>query len=149
MLGANGAGATILGPDVARGDANRVLASTVVLAIGDEPWSDLHTGSFARVVLATSQAVPDDPRIDVVLPMAHAYERQATLINLEGRLQHQEGGATPPPHARADWAIVAGIAQRLGVGPAPVSIDVVRASISDEHPQLADALRQEMLFARV
>ena len=89
------------------------------------------------------------PRIDVVLPMAHAYERQATLINLEGRLQHQEGGATPPQHARSDWAIVAGIAHKLGVGPAPVGIDIVRSFIADEHPALADALRQEMLFARV
>jgi len=149
LLGANGAGATTLAPNVARGDGNRVLASTAVLAIGDEPWSDLHTGSFARVVLATSQPVPDDARIDVVLPMAHAYERQATLINLEGRLQHQEGGAMPPPHARADWAIVAGIAQKLGVGPAPESVDIVRSFIGAEHPHLAQALRQEMLFARV
>jgi NADH-quinone oxidoreductase subunit G len=149
LLGANGAGATLLAPDLARGDANRVLASTVVLAIGDEAWSDLHTGSFARVVLATSQPVPDDARIDIVLPMAHAYERQATLINLEGRLQHQEGGAAPPAHARADWAIVAGIAHQLGGGPGPVSLDVVRSFIADEHPSLADALREEALFARV
>jgi NADH-quinone oxidoreductase subunit G len=147
LLGANGAGAALLAPDLARGDANRVLASTAVLAIGDEPWSDLHTGSFARVVLATSQAVPDDPRIDVVLPMAHAYERQATLINLEGRVQHQEGGAVPPPHARTDWGIVAGIAQQLGVGPAPVTLDIVRSFMADEHPSLADALRQEVFFA--
>ena len=79
----------------------------------------------------------------------HAYERQATLINLEGRLQHQEGGAMPPPHARADWAIVGGIAQKLGVGPAPESLDIVRSFIGAEHPHLAEALRQEMLFARV
>jgi len=149
LLGANGAGAGLMAPDLARGDANRVLASTVVLAIGDERWSDLHTGSFARVVLATSQPVPDDPRIDVVLPMAHAYERQATLINLEGRLQHQEGGAAPPPHARADWAIVAGIGEQLGIVPAPASLDIVRSFMADEHPTLADALRQEALFARV
>jgi NADH-quinone oxidoreductase subunit G len=149
LLGANGAGAALLAPDLARGDANRVLASTAVLAIGDEPWADLHTGSFARVVLATSQPVPEDPRIDVVLPMAHAYERQATLINLEGRVQHQEGGAAPPPHSRTDWGIVAGIAQQLGVAPAPMSLDIVRSFICDEHPSLADVLREEALFARV
>jgi NADH-quinone oxidoreductase chain G len=148
LLGANGAGALRMAPDLARGDANRVLASTVVLAIGDEPWSNLHTGSFARVVLATSQPVPDDPRIDAVLPMAHAYERQGMLINLEGRLQHQEGGAAPPPHARTDWAIVAGIAQQLGIGPAPASLDIVRSFMADDHPSLADALRQEVFLAR-
>src|SRR5207247_3502119 len=105
-LGAHGAGAALLAPELVRGDAKRVLASSSLFAIGDEAWADLQTGSFARVILATSQAVPDDARIDVVLPMAHAYERQATLINLEGRLQHQEAGAAPPAHARTDWNII-------------------------------------------
>jgi NADH-quinone oxidoreductase subunit G len=149
LLGANAAGASILAPDLAQGDANRVLASSTVLAIGDEPWADLHAGSFARVVLATSQAVPEDARIDVVLPMAHAYERQATLINLEGRLQHQDGGAAPPAHARTDWDIVAGIAQQLGASPAPIDLDIVRSFIADEHPALANALFEEALVARV
>jgi NADH dehydrogenase/NADH:ubiquinone oxidoreductase subunit G len=141
LLGANGGGAALLAPDLVRGDTLRVLASTTLLAIGDEPWADLETGSFARVVLATSQAVPEDARIDVVLPMAHAYERQGSLINLEGRLQHQAGGAIPPPRARADWGIVAGIAQQLGATPAPTSLDIVRSLIADEHPALAEALR--------
>jgi NADH-quinone oxidoreductase subunit G len=149
LLGANGGGATLLAPDLVRGDVNRVLASTTLLAIGDEPWADLHTGSFARIVLATSQPVAEDARIDVVLPMAHAYERQATLINLEGRLQHQEGGAAPPPHARTDWGIVAGIAQRLAAAPAPASLEGVRSFIADEHPGLAEALREEDRLARV
>jgi NADH-quinone oxidoreductase subunit G len=150
LLGANGRGAMLLAPDVVRGDANRVLASSAVMAIGDEPWADLQTGSFARMVLATSQPVPEDSdRIDVVLPMAHAYERQASLINLEGRLQHQEGGAAPPPHARADWGIVAGIARQFGAAPAPVNLDIVRSLIYDDFPSLADALREEVLFARV
>ncbi|MCA1644961.1 MAG: molybdopterin-dependent oxidoreductase, partial [Chloroflexi bacterium] len=148
-LGANGAGAALLAPDLARGEASRVLASSALLALGDEAWSDLRSGSFARVILATSQPVPEDARIDIVLPMAQAYERQGSLINLEGRVQLQEGGAAPPPHARADWGIVAGIAQQLGLGPAPVSLDFVRSFIADEHPALAQTLREEVLFARV
>jgi hypothetical protein len=150
ILGANGRGAQELAPDLIRSSPDRVLASSAVLAIGDEPWADVPTGSFSRLILATSQAVSDDPRVDVVLPMAHAYERQATMVNLEGRPQLQEGGAAPPPHARADWGIVAHIAQRLGVpGPSPDNLDVIRSFIADEHPWLADALRQEVLFARV
>jgi hypothetical protein len=150
ILGANGRGAQELAPDLIRSSPDRVLASSAVLAIGDEPWADVPTGSFARLILATSQPVPDDPRVDVVLPMAHAYERQATMVNLEGRPQLQEGGAAPPPHARADWGIVAHIAQRLGLpGPSPDNLDVIRTFIADEHPWLADALRPEVLFARV
>jgi NADH-quinone oxidoreductase subunit G len=151
QLGANSRGAAELAPDLVRADADRVLASSAVLVLGDEPWADVRTGSFAKLVLATSQPIEaDDQRIEVVLPMAHAYERQATITNLEGRVQHQEGGAAPPPHARADWGIVAGLAHRLGVtGPAPDNIDVIRAFIADEHPRMADSLRQEALVARV
>jgi NADH-quinone oxidoreductase subunit G len=150
ILGANGRGAQELAPDLIRISPDRVLASSAILAIGDEPWADVPTGSFARLILATSQPVPDDPRVDVVMPMAHAYERQATMVNLEGRPQLQEGGAAPPPHSRADWGIVAHVAQRLGLpGPSPDNLDVIRSFIADEHPWLADALPQQVLFARV
>jgi NADH dehydrogenase/NADH:ubiquinone oxidoreductase subunit G len=101
-------------------------------------------------VLATSQTVPDDPRIDVVLPLAHAYERQGSITNFEGRVQHQESGAAPPAHARADWAIVAELARRLGVGlAASDDLDAIRASIAGEHPAYADILREAALVARV
>ena len=79
------------------------------------PWGSKGTTVHRDFVLATSQVLPDDPRIEVVLPMAHAYERQATITNFEGRVQQQEGGAAALPHARADWGIVAGLAQRLGI----------------------------------
>ena len=151
MLGANARGAVELAPDLVRGDANRVMASSTLLVLGDEAWADLKTGSFARVVLATSQPLPaDDSHIDVFLPMAHAYERQATITNLEGRVQHQDGGAAPPAHARADWGIAAGLAQRIGApGPAPESLAVIRSFIADQHPALAGVVRGEVLVARV
>ncbi|HEY0581956.1 MAG TPA: molybdopterin-dependent oxidoreductase, partial [Chloroflexota bacterium] len=151
LLGANARGAADLAPDLLRGDPERVLAARALLVLGDEAWAELKTGSFAHLVVATSQAVAeDDPRVDVVLPMAHAYERQGTITNLEGRLQHQEGGAAPPPHARADWGIAAGLAQRLGApGPAPTSLEVIRSLIADEHPALAAIIREEALIARV
>ena len=77
-------------------------------AAGRRAWAELDTGS-ARVVLATSRPVPDDARVDVVLPMAHPYERQASITNLEGRVQQQDGGAAPPPRRpRATGASCAG-----------------------------------------
>ena len=119
------------------------------LAIGDEQWSELHAGSFARLVLATSQQLHDDPRIDVLLPMAHAYERQGTITNLEGRIQRQEGGASPPPHARADWGIVGALAQQLGIPGCPGELHAIRSLLADEHPALTNVLREEALIARV
>jgi NADH-quinone oxidoreductase subunit G len=150
LLGANGRGASDLAPSVARGDAAQALTSKALFIMGDEPWADLNPGSFARLVLATSQPVPEDARIDVVLPMAHAYERQASITNLEGRVQHQDGGAAPPPHARTDWAIVAELAAVLGLSlPASDNIEVIRSRIADEHPAYADIVREELLIARV
>src|SRR5947209_2776724 len=125
-LGANARGALDVAPDVARADADQVLTSKALLAIGDEQWSELHAGSFARLILATSQELHDDPRIDVLLPMAHAYERQGTVTNLEGRIQRQEGGASPRPHARADWGIVGALAQQLGIPGCPGEMHSLR-----------------------
>jgi NADH-quinone oxidoreductase subunit G len=150
LLGANGRGAVELAPGIASGEVEHVLTSKALLAIGDEPWSELRAGSFARLVLATSQTVPDDPRIDVVLPIAHAYERQASIINLEGRLQHQEGGAAPPTHARTDWGVVAELGSRLGVNlPPSDDLEQIRTRLVGAHPQFADVLREEALVARV
>jgi NADH-quinone oxidoreductase subunit G len=150
LLGANGRGAQQFAPDLVAGDTNRVLASSTLLALGDEPWSDVHSGSFARLIVATSRAVPeDDARVEVVLPMSHAYERQGTVTNLEGRVQRQEGGAAPPPHARADWAIVAGLARCFGVGPDLPFIEDVRRAMCDDQPAIADVLLEEALIARV
>jgi NADH dehydrogenase/NADH:ubiquinone oxidoreductase subunit G len=148
-LGANARGAQDLAPDVARGDADQVLTSKALLAIGDEQWSELGAGSFARLILATSQPLHDDPRVDVLLPMAHAYERQGSITNLEGRIQRQEGGASPPTHARADWGVLGAIARQLGIPGCPDELESIRSLVADAHPALSEVLREEALIARV
>ena len=149
LLGANGRGALELAPDIASGDVDQVLTAKALLAIGTGPWAELNAGSFARVVLATDNEVPDDPRIDVVLPMAHAYERQASIIKLEGRVQHQEGGASHPPRARTDWGILCELVARLGVDVPADQLETIRARIAAENPALADVVREEALVAFV
>jgi NADH dehydrogenase/NADH:ubiquinone oxidoreductase subunit G len=146
LLGANGRGALEIAPHIAQGDVDQILTSKAILAIGDEPWTNLRVGSFANVVLATSGPFADVPQVAVVLPMTHAYERQASVCNLEGRIQHQEGGASPPDQARADWGIAAELAARLGVATADAcSLEQIRQNIADEHPTLAAVLREEVL----
>jgi NADH-quinone oxidoreductase subunit G len=149
LLAANGRGAQQLAPGLTAQDPTQVVASArALLLLGEEAWAELNTAS-ARVVLATSRPVAlDDPRLDVVLPLAHPYERQATITNLEGRVQHQEGGASPPPGARADWAVVAELARELGAS-APDNLDDIRSAIAEQHPSLSAVLQSEVLVARV
>jgi NADH dehydrogenase/NADH:ubiquinone oxidoreductase subunit G len=147
LLGANGRGAQNLAPTLANGVHGRVLDAPAILVVGDEAWADLEAGAAPLIVAATRHPT-DDARVEVLLPMAHPYERQATLFNLEGRLQHQSGGAAPPPSARADWGILAVLAQHLQV-PVPASLSQIRAAIGAHRPELANELTREVLLARV
>jgi len=149
LLGANGRGAQEIAPGIASGDVDQVLTAKAVLLFGDENWSALRVGSFARIVLATSGAVPDNAQLDVLLPLAHAYERQGSLLNLEGRVQHQEGGAAPATHARADWQVAAELAAKLGQAGVSGDLEAIRRDIASEHPQLAEVVHEEALVARV
>jgi NADH dehydrogenase/NADH:ubiquinone oxidoreductase subunit G len=84
--------------------------------------------------------------VDVVLPLTHAYERQASVCNLEGRVQHQEGGASPPVQARTDWGIAAELAARLNVAVADAeSLEQIRTRIASKHSALAEVVREEVL----
>ena len=147
LLAANGRGAQLFAPSLLARDHTQVLPADGVLLIGDEAWAELDTGQ-AHVVLATSQPTPDDPRVQVVLPLAHPYERQATITNLEGRIQHQEGGASPPVRARPDWAVLAQLARQLGASP-PERLDQIRDAMAEQHPDLSASLQAESLVARV
>jgi NADH-quinone oxidoreductase subunit G len=141
LLGANGRGAQDLLPAFASADSNAVRA---VLAIGDEDWSALS----GPVVLAASQRPTDDSRYEVLLPLSHAYERQASITNLEGRVQLQEGAAAPPLSSRPDWSMLADLATRLGTT-IPDDLEQVRSLMVAEHPRLRDAFTSEVLVARV
>src|SRR5262249_37311309 len=145
LLGANGRGAQDFAPAIARGSAERVLERATVLAIGDEAWERL---TAKRLIVASSRWLEDRPGLEVVLPIAHPYERQGSITNLEGRVQLQEGGAAPPPHARADWGLLGALAYALGL-PAPDQLKQIRVEMAEQRPEVADMLRKEVLVARV
>ncbi len=144
LLGANGRGAQDLAPGVASGDAHAVQGAATVLAIGDEDWPAMS----GKLILASTRRPVDEARYEVLLPLAHPYERQASITNLEGRVQLQEGGAAPPPHARADWGVLAALAERLGVA-LPSDLRGIRAALAEQYPELDNALLEERPVARV
>jgi formate dehydrogenase alpha subunit len=51
---------------------------------------------------------------DVVLPAACFAEKDGTFTNTERRVQRVRKGVEPPGEARADWEIIADLAQRMG-----------------------------------
>src|SRR6185312_12407801 len=99
LLGANGRGAQDFAPSLVSADPSTIASCPTLLVLGDDYRADLP--STARLIVAASVLPADDERIQVLLPMAHPYERQGSITNLEGRVQHQDGGAAPPTHARA------------------------------------------------
>ncbi len=144
LLGANGRGAQDFAPGLAAGDLARAKKTSAMLAIGDEDWPALN----GKLILATSTRPADEASYEVLLPLAHPYERQASITNLEGRVQLQDGGGAPLPYARADWALLAALAQQLGVA-VPQDLLGIRNAIAQQHPDTSTALLQERLVARV
>ena len=71
-------------------------------------------------------------RADVILPGATYTEKNATYVNLEGRVQHTRRAIFPPGEAQEDWVIVRDLAIALGK---PLSY----ASFSDLQKHLKEA----------
>ena len=66
------------------------------------------------VVVQDVQATPAMAFADLVLPAATFVERDGTLTDWEGRRQRVHAAVDPPGAARADYAILAEAARRLG-----------------------------------
>jgi NADH-quinone oxidoreductase subunit G len=145
QLGANARGAQEFAPSVATGRAEKILEASAVLAVGDEAWHDI---TSKRLIVASSRFFADRPGLEVLLPIAHPYERQGSITNLEGRVQLQEGGAAPPPHARADWGLLGALAYSLGL-PAADQLKQIRIELSEHRPKMTAVFKQEVLSARV
>ena len=66
-------------------------------------------------------------RADVILPGAAYTEKDATYVNLEGRVQRGWSAGYPPGQAKEDWAIVRALSEVLGrTLPANSLLDVRR-----------------------
>ena len=87
----------------------------VLYLIGEAPFEERPPCDY---LIAQDMYLPPFP-VDVFLPAASFAEADGTLTNLEGRVQglrQIEGPSTDVDHdgPRPDWAILSGIAQRLG-----------------------------------
>jgi len=76
-------------------------------------------------------------RADIVLPGAAYTEKDATYVNLEGRVQRAKRAVFPPGQAKEDWAIVRALSDTLGK-PLPYNtLSQVRARMEKVAPHFA------------
>jgi len=75
-------------------------------------------------------------RADIILPGAAYTEKNATYVNLEGRVQRTSRAVFPPGEGREDWSIFRALSGRLN---APVPYDTLgqlREKMIADHPHL-------------
>jgi NADH-quinone oxidoreductase subunit G len=85
--------------------------------IADVPDNDLGRRALEGASFVVVQDVQNTPALayaDLVLPAAAFVERDGTITDWEGRRQDVRAAVDPPGSARADYAILAETARRLG-----------------------------------
>jgi NADH-quinone oxidoreductase subunit G len=76
-------------------------------------------------------------RADVILPGAAYTEKNATYVNLEGRVQRTYIATPPPGEAKEDWQIIKLVADSLGYNLSYNNIDSLRQKMVEYAPHFA------------
>ncbi|NDF12800.1 MAG: NADH-quinone oxidoreductase subunit G [Proteobacteria bacterium] len=76
---------------------------------------------------------------DVILPGAAYTEKNATYVNVEGRVQRTQLAVFPPGEAKEDWKIIVELADVIGESLNAESLKHVRDMMVKLAPHLADA----------
>ncbi|MCH8183455.1 MAG: NADH-quinone oxidoreductase subunit G [Proteobacteria bacterium] len=77
-------------------------------------------------------------RADVILPGAAYTEKEATYVNLEGRVQRTARAIFPPGEAREDWTILRALSAELGHALPYDSLAALRTRLEDAAPSFAE-----------
>lgn len=74
---------------------------------------------------------------DVILPGAAYTEKDATYVNLEGRVQQTYKAVSAPGEAKEDWRIIRALSEALNMTLLVETLDDVRASLQRTNPIFA------------
>ena len=108
----------------------------VYLLGADEIDTNYFADSF--VVYQGSHGDAAAARADVILPASAYTEKDATYVNLEGRVQRTAQATFPPNEAKEDWRIVRAFAEHLGVNLEYNNLGQLRQAINAKHPHLSE-----------
>ena len=77
-------------------------------------------------------------RADVILPGAAYTEKDATYVNMEGRVQRTRMAVFPPGEARADWSVLRALSETLGLKLPYDTLAELRERMWDTSPHMKD-----------
>jgi NADH-quinone oxidoreductase subunit G len=106
---------------------------------GDDPSVAQALSSLDFLVVQELFLTETTRQADVVLPALSFAERDGTYTSGDRRIQRFERALPPLGQGRADWAILAEVAGRLGADWDYASSAAVLAAINEAVPQYADA----------
>ncbi len=98
---------------------------------------EVEIGPGAFVIYQGTHGDRGASRADVILPGAAYTEKNATFVNLEGRVQTTNRAGFPPGDAREDWAVLRALSDVLGKRLPFDSLGALRRSLYAEHPHFA------------
>ncbi len=125
--GANSIGLTQVGIRPGRGgrDATRLVAegARAIVCYGCEPLDFARPAQWVRMLAAAELVVAfssfaDESLLahaDVVLPIGLLPEIEATLVNVDGRVQRTAAGGALPGEARPGWRVLRALGAQLGL----------------------------------
>ena len=73
-------------------------------------------------------------RADVILPAAAYTEKDATYVNLEGKVQYTKRAVFPPNMAQEDWKLITELSKALGLDLGYNTITSLRKRIKQAYP---------------
>ncbi len=121
------------------GGVDKVLGdkTEIVFLLGaDDVDADKLKGKF--VIYMGSHGDAGASLADVILPTAAYTEKQATYVNVEGRVQRTVQATFPPGEAREDWTVVRALADVFGVDVGFNNMGELRAKLYEAYPHFAD-----------
>ena len=113
-----------------------------LLLVGADPVNDLPIAAIARDALEAAEYVvsidlflnDSNADADVILPALGFAEKEGLVTNVEGRVQKVNAISPGPGQARADWSILADIADRVGRPLGLVSAETIAKEIAEVAP---------------
>ncbi|MHC1998980.1 NADH-quinone oxidoreductase subunit NuoG [Methylobacterium sp. CM6241] len=112
---------------------------------------EVEIGAGAFVIYQGTHGDRGATRADVILPGAAYTEKNATFVNLEGRVQTINRAGFPPGDAREDWAILRALSDVLGKRLPFDSLGALRRDLYAAYPHFAalDAIATSDVAATV
>ncbi|MBO1021025.1 NADH-quinone oxidoreductase subunit G [Methylobacterium sp. SD274] len=112
---------------------------------------EVEIGAGAFVIYQGTHGDRGATRADVILPGAAYTEKNATFVNLEGRVQTTNRAGFPPGDAREDWAILRALSDVLGKRLPFDSLGALRRDLYAVYPHFAalDAIATSDVAATV